>query len=240
MNDVSTQLDGLMEAASMSLAQRKYLLCECQCLEALDLAKQDRDWAYVARIILPLQEARRQRRLTAASGTIRLGTTDLLGDPQHWLDQLQVGCLVVTHPYDEKTARRIQQLARQQDRYVEVLFADNPVTAQSWTLTADIGQPICCLADPPNPDWIDRWWSPSVVDDHSLAPINLGEHGREDDKRLSNPASSTESIVRGPANWFLDACELLGDTALASFELDNKQPPTIRRFGAVRRGGRGS
>ena len=224
-----TQVDDLMESASVSLAQRRYLDCERQCLEALCLAKNNGDWSTVTRIILPLQEARRQRRLIAAAGTIRLGTTDLPDDPQSWLDRLQTGCLVVTHPHNRQTACRLEALARDQDRYVEVLFSDNPATAESWRITTDIDQPVYCPVAAPSPHWQDRWITRPATDHcppSSQLPVQQDkEHPRNPPHEKSESESESESdpepckrmMTKTPADWFLDVYELLGDAAWARF-----------------------
>lgn len=71
MQTISQRIDELMEKASQALVQRRYFQCERLCLEALSAAHGDRDYARMARIVLPLQESRRlkvQLALDAASG----------------------------------------------------------------------------------------------------------------------------------------------------------------------------
>ena len=63
MMDLLNKLNPIMEAASKSLAQMDYLACEDGCLRALLFAREQRDWPYYARILLPLQEARRRETL---------------------------------------------------------------------------------------------------------------------------------------------------------------------------------
>ena len=116
------ELDAMMEAASQALARMDYLVCESHCLDALAIARQRQDWPYYARILMPLQEARRQRRMIAAEGVIRLGTANLDGDPSAWLEQMRVGptqaeiagCIVLTQPHGADDARRLAQTVRQQ------------------------------------------------------------------------------------------------------------------------------
>ncbi|MEM1208596.1 MAG: hypothetical protein AAGI54_04950 [Planctomycetota bacterium] len=66
-------IDEVMERASRVLVDRDYVGCELLCLEALRLAEGAGDWAMVSAIVLPLQEARRQRRLIATEGVLRIG-----------------------------------------------------------------------------------------------------------------------------------------------------------------------
>src|SRR5690606_17570305 len=90
---MSSTLDDIMERASRSLAAMDYLTCERLCVEALAAARRAQDWSYYARILLPLQEARRQRRLIAADGWVRLGTSDLEGPHHDWSGVFEAGCV---------------------------------------------------------------------------------------------------------------------------------------------------
>ncbi len=56
------RIDGLMERASEALASRAYFECERLSLDALHRAVAIEDFDRMARIVLPLQEARRQKR----------------------------------------------------------------------------------------------------------------------------------------------------------------------------------
>ena len=67
-------VDAIMEDASQALSRMDYLSCETFCLKALSLARRAKRWPVYARILLPLQETRRQRRMIAAAGVIRLGS----------------------------------------------------------------------------------------------------------------------------------------------------------------------
>lgn len=177
-----------MERASQALAAMDYPACEQACLEALRRARQARDWNGYARILLPLQEARRQRRLIAAEGFIRLGTSDLEGPDHDWSATFAAGCILVTHPHTAPHAVGLIAALRQQHKHAQVLLADNILDAPRWVIASPL-QPLLRveLAAPPT-TWTDRWLSPRQVRD-------LGEPG--------------------PDDYFLDAAEALGDAAMA-------------------------
>ncbi len=59
-------IDKTMERASQALNETDYFACETLALDALTKAYAARDFERMARIVLPLQEARRQKRLAAA------------------------------------------------------------------------------------------------------------------------------------------------------------------------------
>jgi len=192
----TAQLDRLMESASQALAARDYLACETLCLQALTQARQARLWAYYARILLPLQECRRHRRMIAAEGVIRLGTTTLAAPLPTWLHHVRAGCLVVTPPYAVQDAQALEQAARAQQCFIEVLYADHPA-AGSWTFRSCAssnsgggGDIFVNIPDPPA-EWIDRDLPAAATTAFPSAPGS-----------------------RTPADWFLDAGEALGDAAL--------------------------
>jgi len=57
-----TSIDDLMEQASQALLDTDYFKVETLCTKAVSKARRARDFERLSRIILPLQEARRQRR----------------------------------------------------------------------------------------------------------------------------------------------------------------------------------
>jgi hypothetical protein len=75
-------IDSLMQQAIDALTRMQYLACETLCLRALAAASELGSWDSYARILLPLQESRRQRRLIAADGAIRLGAADIDTQPR--------------------------------------------------------------------------------------------------------------------------------------------------------------
>lgn len=192
-----SDLDATMEEAGAALAQMDYLTCETLCLQALAASREQKNWAAYGRILMPLQETRRQRRMIAADGTIRLGTASLEGSPEHWLDQCDTGAIVVTHPHDAKLAAKLATAARQRRQYVEVLFAGSDANEERWTLRSFAGPATTCEIDAPPTAWIDAWLPAEKV----AASATTTE-----------PATTATGI--NPGTWFIDATERLGDAAL--------------------------
>ena len=192
-------LDHIMEDASAALARMDYLACESLCLEALGAARGRGDWAYYSRILLPLQEARRQRRMIAAEGTVRLGTTAMNSADEARMASLETGCLVLTHPLTHDAARDLNRRATANRRFIEVLFADNAADAPHWTLRSFDGPGVTCVVQAPPQSWLNVWIQP-----------------RPGPGSRSDPAIDVVTPVNGktPADWFIDATEALGDAAL--------------------------
>jgi hypothetical protein len=88
------------------------------------LARQANDFERVSRILLPLQEARRQRRQIAEdAGTFVL--TAPKQTRQQILDTHPTGCLLLTSPpYDQADADALRAAARDRGAMVEVLCLD--------------------------------------------------------------------------------------------------------------------
>lgn len=135
----------IMTAASEALRDMDYVHCEQRCLDAMALARQSQRWTAMARITLPLQEARRQRRMAAVEGAIQLGTPDGL-DVEPWLSAHPASAVVMTQPCTPANARALRDQARQRGLMVEVLFAecthDGGEKRETWTIATYHGPSV--------------------------------------------------------------------------------------------------
>ncbi len=205
---VDSGIDEQMERASEALARMNYLECERLCLETLALARGAGRFEDYARILLPLQESRRQRRLTAAEGVIRLGTATLEGGPADWLPRLNPGCILLTRPHGSAQAQSLLNLARDQGLHIEVLLADNAAADEKWQLRAFAGPDVRCDVDAPPRTWRDRWL-----------------HARE-------VQAGQGEIELDPSGYFLAASEALGDEALRMAESEDDTLARLARLEA--------
>lgn len=154
--------DRIMEKASVALSKMHYLECEGLCLEALAVARIGGDWNSYGRILLPLQESRRQRRMKAADGVVRLGSDGLGDDVGDWLEGIDAGCLVVTGERSVEDALAVFNVARKRQLAVEVLYAENPSDASDWTIQSFAGPAVSCPMGPPAKGWLNRWMKGTV------------------------------------------------------------------------------
>ncbi len=205
---VDSGIDEQMERASEALARMNYLACERLCLESLALARGEGRFEDYARILLPLQESRRQRRLTAAEGGIRLGTAGLEGEPVDWLPRLNPGCILLTRPHGPAQARDLLNLAHERGLHIEVLLADNATADEKWQLRAFAGPDVRCDVDAPPRTWRDRWL-----------------HARE-------VQAGQGEIELEPSGYFLAASEALGDEALRMAESEENILARLARLEA--------
>src|SRR5271167_584559 len=68
----TSAIEQLCERGQEQLSRMEYLAAEGTLAEAEELAWKNRDWDTLARLYMPLQEARRQRRQRCGEGIIRL------------------------------------------------------------------------------------------------------------------------------------------------------------------------
>lgn len=125
MTDLGPEIDRIMDQASESLVANRYLECEQLCTAAVVKARAAGDFERLARIMLPLQEARRQRRQIAEdAGTIILN--GLRREPDAVLDEHPRGCLLLTDPpYAAADGDALREAARRRELFVEVLVMDD-------------------------------------------------------------------------------------------------------------------
>lgn len=97
-----------MDRASRALAEMRYFEAERQCARALDRAYRSRDYERMARIVLPLQEARRQIRQLATDS----GWTGLVGSLEPDPLAAGAGCYLVQPPLIGADARILRELTR--------------------------------------------------------------------------------------------------------------------------------
>lgn len=125
-------IDAIMDRASERLIATDYAGCERLCLEALSLARHSGDFERYARILLPLQEARRQRRQIAVdAGVYVLGEPKL--DAAAILDRHGRGCLLLLcPPYAREDEQAVRDLARERRLFIEALALDGQSLRQCF------------------------------------------------------------------------------------------------------------
>lgn len=107
----TAQIDDLMERASEALARTRYFEAERMALKALTMAHGAHDHERMSRILLPLQEARRQRWQMA----LDTGDIHIVKEPFGDEIKLKPGCYLVQPPLVGADARRLRLKALEQD-----------------------------------------------------------------------------------------------------------------------------
>ena len=196
-------VDALMEQASAQLAATRYFEAADQCLRALALARRADDFERMARICLPLQEARRWIRQEALDA----GRVTVVTRPEDLGSQPEPGCYLIQPPLIGVDARQIRQLCWNA-RIPAFVLCREPLTRDHQWPIVGVGERVARVRITPPPG-VERWSSETaqprpMCADRITAPIH--------------------------PDWFALAGEQLGDQAIveahASAE-DGDPPPWI-------------
>ncbi|KAA0213199.1 MAG: hypothetical protein DYG94_14275 [Leptolyngbya sp. PLA3] len=125
-------IDRLMERASRALSTTDYFEAESLSARALEKARRVNDFDRMARILLPLQEARRQIRDQASD----CGVVRVVERPGDVPEPLEPGCYLVQPPMIGLDARTLWQLGLRR-RVPLVAMAREPLTRDGrWPIVA--------------------------------------------------------------------------------------------------------
>lgn len=124
MNNASGDISS-MEKASQALQNGQYFLCEKLASDSLRKALIRGDYHQIARIVLPLQEARRQLRLLA----INSGRVTIIEElTAAVIDSLQPGCYIIAPPGVGADSRHLIDMAQKAEVPV-ISFSIEPRTS---------------------------------------------------------------------------------------------------------------
>lgn len=188
----SSPIDRLMERASVALEKTRYFEAERFCKEALQKAYAEGDFERMARIVLPLQEARRQKRqLAVDSGrVVVLAESDMM---MAMVQDILPGCYLFQPPLLGIDARNFREEADARGVPTFVLCREPMTRDGMWPLVA-VGQvALRTRVTPP-------------------VPLQRMETGITKDGYTGTPPPS--------AAWFEAAAEALGDAAIGKLRFD--------------------
>lgn len=179
-------IDDLMEKASAALVSTDYFAAETLCLKAMQRAFLARDYERMARICMPLQEARRQRRQQA----VQAGSTFMMKTLPSRGMTLASGCYLLEPPVIGIEARVVRDWFARKRVPVFVIVREPKTSAGKWPLVG-VGswqaQPISVRVQVDPPEGFEN--------------LPAWEQG--------------ETTRKGPPpSWFEHAQERLGDAAI--------------------------
>lgn len=191
-------VDQLMEQASGALADCRYFEAASLARRALDRARDDEDFERMARICLPLQEARRQIRqiaVEAAAERAQAGgvAVPVVMHPEDVPRPLGPGCYLLQPPMIGADARSLRTTGQRRRIPVFVLTREPMTRTGRWPIVGVAQVSTRVQVEPPCE--LER------VEDRVCKDTYTGE-----------PAISLE--------WFEAAAEALGDEAIASVPED--------------------
>jgi len=123
---ITQGLQDVCEVGQRQLMQMEYIQAERTLAAAEQQAWQQRDFDTLARLYMPLQEARRQRRQRCGDGMVCLdliadGPTDEI-QGRHVVENYPFGQLLVAGWGNIEPAKQVRQLADEHDLYVETFL----------------------------------------------------------------------------------------------------------------------
>jgi len=221
----------LMEQASAALVARQYFLCERLCVEAFEKSVSAGDYAAAARIVNPLQEARRQKRdLAWDSGMVRV-ISEPLGE--HF--KPEAGVYLLVPPRVGSEARSIRSAADLAEVPV-IALAREPMTSGGRCPVVSVG-PVTVRAlvseplPPPPPPLPPAASSINGAGKGrkkaASAAASAAKHGGVGEGSGADLATSAVMVLSAPVvnafgtfqvpslGWMLAAGEALGDAAIA-------------------------
>jgi len=209
MNQLTTEtpmpnrtIDANMELASQKLVARDYFSCEKLCSDALAAAFGARDYERMSRILMPLQEARRQKRQIAEDAD-RVIVIERDAPTEA---QLGAGVYVIRPP---RVAAEARALREHLDR-LEIPSA--VLTREPTTKAGKI--PMVAIG----PTTLREHLTPPPVEAAGKFGEAAGGAAGESNSQ-ADPMHCREEL---PLWWLLWACEQLGDGAIADALRDAK------------------
>jgi hypothetical protein len=189
-----------MDAASRALVERRYFDCERLCLEALERSFIAGDYERMARILLPLEEARRQKRdLAVDTGAVYAVTGEIPAGRA-----LRPGCYLVSPPRVGVDGRLLREAANKRKVPVVIVVREPASRDGMWPVVAIGPVTIRTKVPPPVP---------------ATVPTTNGMPKRSRRKKAeeAKAAAPAPEPLPGP-EWFLQANEAIGDKALGGVE----------------------
>lgn len=190
------KIDAVMEQASAALVRRDYFLAERLAHECLTNAIAAKDYQRAARVINPLQEARRQKRDMAAD----TGCVTLIAEPIGELFVPEAGCYLFVPPRVGQEARTLRVRADQAG-VPAIVLAREPRTSGGLCPIVSVG-PVTArayVAEPQSP----------------VGQVSIKGKKKAKGTTAGGPVvNAFGTFVRPDVPWLLAACEALGDAAI--------------------------
>lgn len=148
-----TKIDALMELASSALVKTRYFEAERTCLEALTLARKAKDYERMARICMPLQESRRQKRLAALDAGVVARV-----DHESLTPKVKAGCYLFEPLLVAADARDLRDLADSEQVPVLVIAREPKTRLGQWPVAMIGPVTVRTRIAPPAKDKPDEAW----------------------------------------------------------------------------------
>lgn len=212
------KIDDLMNKASKALAQTSYFEAERMASKALYMAYQNCDFERMARILMPLQEARRQRcQIALDLGEITIIDEQLINEEF----RIYPGCYLVRPPRVGAGARRLRLAALHAEIPVAVVCREPDTMLKFCPIVAiSPGNSLRTKIDPPaDPDHPDMAWFVGAMEALGDAAIEDMDMGKAVEKRVEylmgclDATPEHERLHQALAQTCQEAARNLADTS---------------------------
>ncbi len=185
------KVDEIMERAEAALRRSQWFEAERLAVSALELARAQDDFSTLARVTLPLQEARRQR-IQEALGARKL--TILNADITEEMP-LKPGCYLVEPPTVGADARRLRLAALRREVPVAVLCRE-PLSRMGRCPVVAIGQMTVRARIAPPKSWEkpDLKWYAEAMEQLGDAAIEMLDTGLELDRQVDFLIAALDAV----------------------------------------------
>jgi hypothetical protein len=188
------QIDELMEKASQALAKTRYFEAESLAMDALAKAREIDDFDRLTRLLMPLQEARRQRYQQALDADEVTIIDDRELTPETWA--CEPGCYLVQPPLVGADARRLRLQALQKQVPVAILCRE-PTTMIRLCPVVAIA-PGCTIRTrvdlPKDPEHPDLAWFVDTMEALGEEAIAMLDPGQAIFKRVDRLIAMLDAV----------------------------------------------
>jgi len=126
----SNSIDELMERACLHIAAAEYFDAERLCVRALRAARSTLDFERMARIVLPLQEARRQKRVSAFDA----GMVAVVRARQDIPKPMAAGCYLIKPPMIGRDGTSLRETLNRRSTPASVLTREPLTRTRKWPI----------------------------------------------------------------------------------------------------------
>lgn len=174
-------IDSLMDQAAGALSSTEYFKCERLASEALKLAHRARDFDAMARILMPLEECRRQNRLLAADA----GLAGRLSESPSDSFTPGPGCWLVEPPLVGADGRELLRRARDPGVAALLVVREPETQRGAWPIVRLGPVTIRAYVDPPA-DGPDAAWFLDAVESLGEAAIESVNSSAPAERRVND------------------------------------------------------
>lgn len=191
----ASKIDRLMEDASSALSQMRLGECERAAHEALHLAHQSGEYDRMARILMPLQEARRLRRQQAADTKkiVRVDDYAVLEPLLTGTKPIRSGCYLFEPPLVGADGREFRERSLAENASVSILVREPATRLGQWPIVA-IG-PTTIRARIPTPKKVDLVWFQAAGESLGDAALALVDPQEEPEGRVDHILDLLDTVV---------------------------------------------